>query len=52
MSNIPELYARLPAEIGRWIFSDVCSTRVVPARYGDSSGVRGAAMLWSAISDR
>jgi fructokinase len=52
MSNIPELYARLPAEIGRWIFSDVCSTRVVPARYGDSSGVRGAAMLWSVISDQ
>jgi fructokinase len=46
MSNLPELYARLPAEIARWIFSDVCSTRVVPARYGDSSGVRGAAMLW------
>jgi hypothetical protein len=21
-------------------------TRVVPARYGDSSGVRGAALLW------
>jgi fructokinase len=53
MSNIPELYARLPAEIGRWIFSDVCSTRVVPARYGDSSGVRGAAMLWEpVISDQ
>jgi fructokinase len=46
MSNLPELYARLPAEIARWIFSDVCSTRIVPARHGDSSGVRGAAMLW------
>jgi fructokinase len=46
MSNVPELYARLPAEIGRWIFSDVCSTRIVQAKYGDSSGVRGAAMLW------
>jgi fructokinase len=46
MSNLPELYARLPAAIARWIFSDVCSTRVVPARHGDSSGVRGAAMLW------
>jgi fructokinase len=47
MSNLPELYARLPVEIARWIFSDVCSTRIVPARHGDSSGVRGAAMLWS-----
>jgi fructokinase len=46
MSNVPELYARLPGEIGHWIFSDVCSTRIVPAKYGDSSGVRGAAMLW------
>jgi len=46
MSNMPELYERLRDEIGRWIFSDVCSTRIVPAQYGDSSGVRGAAMLW------
>jgi fructokinase len=46
MSNVPELYERLPDEIGRWIFSDVCSTRIVPAKYGVSSGVRGAAMLW------
>jgi fructokinase len=46
MSNVPELYVRLPDEIGHWIFSDVCSTRIVPAKFGDSSGVRGAAMLW------
>jgi fructokinase len=46
MSNVPELYARLPGEIARWIFSDVCLTRIVPAKFGDSSGVRGAAMLW------
>jgi fructokinase len=52
MSNVPELYARLPDEIARWIFSDVCSTRVVPAQFGDSSGVRGAALLWPVISDQ
>jgi fructokinase len=46
MSNVPELYARLPEQIARWIFSDVCLTRIVPAKFGDSSGVRGAAMLW------
>jgi fructokinase len=46
MSNLPELYERVPAAIARCIFSDVCSTPIVPARYGDSSGVRGAAMLW------
>jgi fructokinase len=48
MSNVPELYPRLPDEIARRIFSDVCLTRIVPAQYGDSSGVRGAAMLWEA----
>jgi fructokinase len=52
MSNVPELYPRLPEEIARWIFSDVCLTRIVPAQYGDSSGVRGAAMLWPVISDQ
>jgi len=46
MSNLPELYARVPAEIERWVFSDVLATRIVPAQHGDSSGVRGAAMLW------
>ena len=52
MSNVPELYARLPDEIARWIFSDVSLTRIVPAKYGDSSGVRGAAMLWPVTSDQ
>lgn len=46
MSNVPELYAHLSDEIARWIFSDICLTRIVPAKFGDSSGVRGAAMLW------
>jgi fructokinase len=49
MSNLPELYEHVPAAIARWIFSDVCSTPVVPAKYGDSSGVRGAAMLWEPV---
>ena len=52
MSNVPELCARLPDEIGRWIFSDVCSTRIVSAQFGDSSGVRGAALLWPVISNQ
>jgi fructokinase len=52
MSNVPELCDRLPGEIGRWIFSDVCSTRIMPAQFGDSSGVRGAALLWPVISDQ
>jgi oligoendopeptidase F len=30
-----------------WIFSDFVATRIVTAHHGDSSGVRGAARLWS-----
>ena len=48
MSNVTELYARVPAVLAHWLFSDVCETPIVPARFGDSSGVRGAALLWSA----
>ncbi|MDR3514035.1 MAG: ROK family protein [Caulobacteraceae bacterium] len=46
MSNVPELYDRLPAVIARRIFSDVFETPIRPALHGDSSGVRGAAWLW------
>jgi fructokinase len=28
------------------VFSDCVDTRLLPAKYGDSSGVRGAAWLW------
>jgi len=35
------------------VFSDDIATRLVPARHGDASGVRGAAWLWPAeISSR
>ena len=47
MSNVGELYERLPAVIEARIFSDVFETRIVQAMHGDSSGVRGAAWLWS-----
>jgi fructokinase len=30
------------------VFSDTIDTQLVPAQYGDSSGVRGAAWLWPA----
>lgn len=46
LSNIAELYARLPAAIGRHVFSDCFATPVRQALHGDSSGVRGAAWLW------
>ena len=46
MSNVEELYRLTPPVIERYVFSDVFVTAVRPARYGDSSGVRGAAWLW------
>lgn len=46
MSNVRELYDRLPGGVRSYVFSDNWSARIVPARWGDSSGVRGAAWLW------
>ncbi len=46
MSNVTEIYDRVPATVARYMFSDIYETRIVPAKYGDSSGVRGAAWLW------
>jgi fructokinase len=50
LSNMESLYARLPDLWGRWVFAagsdEVVRTRLVRARHGDSSGVRGAAWLW------
>jgi len=46
VSNIAGLYDEVPARWGEWVFSDVVRTALVPARYGDSSGVRGAAWLF------
>jgi fructokinase len=46
LSNLHGLYAEVPRQWGRWIFSDAVRTRLVPPVHGDSSGVRGAAWLW------
>jgi len=48
MSNVTELYDRLTPAIDRYAFSDGWSAKIVPAKWGDSSGVRGAAHLWAA----
>lgn len=45
MSNVGEIYDRLPTVIDRYTFSDGWSARLVQAKWGDSSGVRGAAYL-------
>lgn len=46
MSNTAELYDRVPEVAAEYAFSDVFMTRIVQAKHGDSSGVRGAAWLW------
>ncbi len=43
LSNVSQIYRDLPAAIVPWIFSDTCRTQIKPARFGDASGVRGAA---------
>ena len=46
MSNVDELYERVPRAWRSHVFSDVVTTPLVRAAHGDSSGVRGAARLW------
>ena len=46
LSNIGALYNQVLVLLSRHVFSDQVNTRLVPARHGDSSGVRGAAWLW------
>jgi fructokinase len=47
MGNIQRLYRDVPGVWGQYIFSDRVDTRLVQPMHGDSSGVRGAAWLWS-----
>jgi fructokinase len=46
MSNVTELYDRLPDAVAPHVFSDVWSARIARSAHGDSTGVRGAAWLW------
>ncbi len=47
LGQIAALYRDVPARWGRYVFSDSVVTKLAPPRWGDSSGVRGAAWLWS-----
>ncbi len=46
LSNIARLYGNVPRLWGSYVFSDRVDTCLAAAKYGDSSGVRGAAWLW------
>lgn len=45
VSNVSRLYEHVPALLPLYVFSDSVRTKIVRASHGDSSGVRGAAML-------
>jgi fructokinase len=46
LSNIQRLYTTVPRLLPRYVYSQNVDTPIVPAKHGDASGVRGAAMLW------
>ncbi|HIJ83858.1 MAG TPA: ROK family protein, partial [Magnetococcales bacterium] len=45
LSNVARFYVDVPALLPRYVFTDQVETKIVKARFGDSSGVRGAAWL-------
>ncbi len=47
LSNVARLYANVPASIERYAICRPIDVKLLPARWGDSSGVRGAAWLYS-----
>ncbi|MGE3973833.1 MAG: ROK family protein [Bdellovibrionales bacterium] len=50
VSNMQEIYSEVPARLQQYAFSDGISTRLLQAKYGDSSGVRGAAWLFNSMA--
>ncbi len=48
LSAIERIYLHVPGLWGAWVFSDRVVTKLVRAKHGDASGVRGAAWLWPA----
>jgi fructokinase len=51
VSRVKHFYTALPRKLRDYVFGGEVSTPIVPAMYGDSSGVRGAAWLWPNGSD-
>jgi fructokinase len=50
LSRIERIYRDVPQRWGAFVFSDHVATRLVPAKFGDASGVRGAAWLWPVLT--
>lgn len=49
ISNIKRLYKTVPEIWTQFVFSDRVDTKLMPPKFGDSSGVRGAAWLWNKV---
>ena len=47
LSNLDALYVELPPRVEHYAFTPQGPTAILKNRHGDSSGVRGAAWLWS-----
>lgn len=47
LSNLPALAPQVASLLTRYVFGPEFASRVLIAHHGDSSGVRGAAWLWS-----
>ena len=46
LSRLDHLYRDLPALMAPHVFADTGAVRVLPPRWGEAGGVRGAAWLW------
>ena len=46
VSKVADIYREIPKKLPAYVFGGEASTPVLPAVFGDSSGVRGAAWLW------
>lgn len=47
LSNLDYLYAELPGLIAPYLFTDTPQASILPPRWGDAGGARGAAWLWN-----
>ncbi len=47
LSNVARWYDAVPRLWTQYVFSDHVATRLLPPKFGASSGVRGAAWLWN-----
>jgi len=49
LSQAKHLYESVPKRLAKYVFGGEVDTPVVQAKFGDSSGVRGAAWLWPLV---